>query len=246
MEMKDKVAIITGGGTGIGRSTCLKMAERGAKIALNYLNSEKEALLTAREIQTIGAEVLLLQADVSNDNEVKEMVHQVISRFGTVHYLVNNASITKQIELSDLDAVSDEVWEQLMNVNVKGMFYCARAVTPYMLRNKGCSILNVGSIAGITGSGSSLPYAVSKAAVHGLTKSLAHGLAPDIRVNCIAPAAVDTRWWMGEEEKMMRLSGHLPLQRISTPEDIAEFICAILMQESMTGQIISPNNGMDI
>jgi 3-oxoacyl-[acyl-carrier protein] reductase len=115
-----------------------------------------------------------------------------------------------------------------------------------MKQQKMGSILNMGSIAGITGSGSSLPYAVSKAAVHGLTKSLAHALAPDIRVNCIAPAAVSTRWWKGEEEKMQRLSGHLPLQRISVPEDIADLIGAIVTQESMTGQIISPNNGMVI
>ncbi|MDF2588556.1 MAG: short-chain dehydrogenase/reductase, partial [Anaerocolumna sp.] len=154
--------------------------------------------------------------------------------------------ITKQIELSDFDAVTDDIWDQLIDVNVKGMFYCARAVAPYMKKNNKGSIINIGSIAGITGSGSSLPYAVSKAAVHGLTKSLAHALAPQIRVNCIAPAAVDTKWWKGEEEKMMRLSGHLPLQRISTPDDIAELIYAILIQESMTGQIISPNNGMVI
>ena len=89
-----------------------------------------------------------------------------------------------------------------------------------------------------------LPYAVSKAAVHCLTKSLARALAPDIRVNCIAPAAISTRWWVGEEEKMYRLSGNLPLQRVSTPEDIAELICSLLIQPSMTGQVISPNNGM--
>lgn len=109
---------------------------------------------------------------------------------------------------------------------------------------KHCAILNMGSIAGITGSGSSLPYAASKGAVHCLTKSLARALAPDIHVNCIAPAAISTQWWSAEEEKMYRLSGSLPLQRISTPEDIAELICNILTQPSMTGQIISPNNGM--
>jgi 3-oxoacyl-[acyl-carrier protein] reductase len=174
------------------------------------------------------------------------MVQQVLSHYGTIHCLVNNASITRQIELSDLEAATDEVWKQLMDVNLMGMFYCARAVAPVMKANQIGSILNMGSIAGITGSGSSLPYAVSKAAVHGLTKSLAHALAPEIRVNCIAPAAVATRWWKGEEEKMRRLSGLLPLQRISTPEDIAGLIIAILTQDSMTGQIISPNNGMVI
>ncbi len=246
MDMKNKVVLVTGGGTGIGKATCKRFAEWGAKIVLNYNRSEQEAVLTGKELEDSGAEVLLLQADVSRDDEVREMVKKAVDHFGGIHYLINNASITKQIELSDLEAVTDDVWRNLLDVNVKGMFYCARAVAPVMKQQQMGSILNMGSIAGITGSGSSLPYAVSKAAVHGLTKSLAHALAPDIRVNCIAPAAVSTRWWKGEEEKMKRLSGHLPLQRISVPEDIADLIRAIVTQESMTGQIISPNNGMVI
>lgn len=246
MDIYNKVIIVTGGGTGIGKAACKKLAEKGAKIVLNYNHSKQEAIDTANELQTIGAEVLLLQANVSQDNEVREMVQKSLAYFGNIHFLINNASITKQIELSNLEAVTDDIWSSLLDVNLKGMFYCARAVAPIIKQNKVGSILNMGSIAGITGSGSSLPYAVSKAAVHGLTKSLAHALAPEIRVNCVAPAAVSTRWWTGEEEKMKRLSGHLPLQRISTPEDIADLICAILTQDSMTGQIISPNNGMVI
>lgn len=246
MDMKNKVVLVTGGGTGIGKATCKRFAEWGAKIVLNYNRSEQEAVLTGKELEDSGAEVLLLQADVSRDDEVREMVKKAVDHFGGIHYLINNASITKQIELSDLEAVTDDVWRNLLDVNVKGMFYCARAVAPVMKQQQMGSILNMGSIAGITGTGSSLPYAVSKAAVHGLTKSLAHALAPVIRVNCIAPAAVSTRWWKGEEEKMKRLSGHLPLQRISVPEDIADLIGAIVTQESMTGQIISPNNGMVI
>lgn len=246
MDVHNKVIIVTGGGTGIGKAVCKKLAKEGAKIVLNYYHSIQEAVDTANELNRMGAEVLLIQADVSKDHEVREMVQKAFSHFGNIHFLINNASITKQIDLSDLEAVTDDIWSNLLDVNVKGMFYCARAVAPIIKQNKIGSILNIGSIAGITGSGSSLPYAVSKAAVHGLTKSLAHALAPEIRVNCVAPAAVSTRWWAGEEEKMNRLSGNLPLQRISTPEDIADLICAILTQDSMTGQIISPNNGMVI
>lgn len=246
MDIAQKVVIVTGGGTGIGRATCLKLAEKGARLALNYSHSEKEAVDTAEKIQSLGTDVFLVKADVSKDNEVREMVQKTVSHYGNIHYLVNNASITRQIELPDLEAATDEVWNSLIGVNVMGMFYCARAVAPFMKKNKFGSIINMGSIAGITGSGSSLPYAVSKAAVHGLTKSLAHALAPEVRVNSIAPAAVSTQWWKGEEEKMKRLGGSLPLQRISTPEDIADLICAILVQDSMTGQIISPNNGMVI
>lgn len=241
---KDKVALVTGGGTGVGRATCIKLAEYGASVILNYSHSYKEAQETVEMIEASGGSVIAIKADVTDDCAVHEMIMEAERKFGTIHYLINNASITEQIDLADLESITDNVWEKLFSVNVKGMFYCARAVAPIMKNQKDCSILNMGSIAGLTGSGSSLPYAVSKAAVHCLTKSLARALAPDIRVNCIAPAAISTRWWAGEEEKMYRLSGNLPLQRISTPEDIAELICSLLFQPSMTGQIISPNNGM--
>lgn len=246
MKFKDKVALVTGGGTGVGRATCIQLAEQGACVVLNYAHSYVEARETVETIKAKGGNGIAIRADVSDDSAVHEMVLEAQREFGAIHYLVNNASITKQIELSDLEAVTDEVWDKLISVNVKGMLYCARAVAPFMRKEKNGAILNMGSIAGMTGSGSSLPYAVSKAAVHGLTKSLARALAPHIRVNCIAPAAISTRWWAGNEEKMYRLSGKLPLQRISTPEDIADLICCILTQESMTGQILSPNNGMVI
>jgi 3-oxoacyl-[acyl-carrier protein] reductase len=147
--------------------------------------------------------------------------------------------------MDDLESATEEVWDELFDVNVKGMFYCARAVAPFMKNQKG-AIVNLGSIAGQTGLGSSLPYAVSKAAVHGLTKSLARALAPDIRVNCIVPGAVETRWWAGREALMSRLAPHLPLQRISKPEDIAAMICTTLEQEAMTGQIITVDSGQTL
>lgn len=243
-SFKDRVALVTGGGTGVGRAVCIKLAEYGASVVLNYSHSYKEAQETIEKIEASGGTVIAMKADVADDCAVHKMIFETERKYGAIHYLVNNASITEQIELSDLESVTDDVWDKLFSVNIKGMFYCVRAVSPIMKKLKDCSILNMGSIAGITGSGSSLPYAASKAAVHCLTKSLARALAPDIRVNCIAPAAISTRWWAGEEEKMYRLSGNLPLQRISTPEDIAELICSILIQPSMTGQIISPNNGM--
>lgn len=174
------------------------------------------------------------------------MVDSIIQHFGTIDLLVNNASITKHIALGDLELATEEVWDELYDVNVKGMFFCARAVAPYMNQKKSGAILNLGSIAGQTGLGSSLPYAVSKAAVHGLTKSLAHALAPHIRVNCVAPGAVATRWWSGREEQMHKLAPNLLLQHISTAENIAQFVCAALEQEAMTGQIITIDSGQTL
>ncbi|MFD0617184.1 SDR family NAD(P)-dependent oxidoreductase [Paenibacillus sp. GCM10027629] len=243
MELQNKVVLVTGGGTGVGRATSILLARKGAIVAVNYSRSEAEALATVQVIRDNQGQAIAVKADVSNEQEVQQMIANIVHKYGNVNYLVNNASITAQLPMSDLDAVTDETWDRLLAVNVKGMFYTVRAVAPYMKKNGEGAIVNLGSVAGTTGLGSSLPYAVSKAAVHGLTKSLAHALAPDIRVNAIAPGAVDTRWWAGHEAKMHQLAGSILLQRISTPEDIAESIVSMLLQKSLTGQIITVDNG---
>ncbi|CQR55185.1 SDR family NAD(P)-dependent oxidoreductase [Paenibacillus riograndensis] len=246
MNLSEKVALVTGGGTGIGRAVSLELAACGATVAVNYSRSEAEALETVQRITDQGGRAMAVQANVARDAEVRKMVETIAGAFGTVDLLVNNASITRYIPMDDLEAATEEVWDELYDVNVKGMFLCARAVAPYMKKNKQGAIVNLGSIAGTTGAGSSLPYAVSKAAVHGLTKSLARALSPDIRVNCVAPGAVATRWWAGREEQMRRLAPNLLLQRIAEPQDIARFICSTLEQEAMTGQIITVDSGQTL
>lgn len=246
MDLHHKVALVTGGGTGIGRATCILLAQRGVTVAVNYAHSQAEAEETVRLITAEGGQALAIQADVSQDREVRAMVESIAQQCGSIDLLVNNASTTRRIPLDDLEAATEDVWDELYAVNVKGMFYCARAVAPLMKQNKQGAIVNVGSIAGLTGSGSSLPYAVSKAAVHGLTRSLARALAPEIRVCSVAPGAVATRWWAGREARMQQLSAHLLLQRIAAPEDIASSICAVLEQEALTGQIITVDSGQTL
>ncbi|OBR66605.1 3-ketoacyl-ACP reductase [Paenibacillus oryzae] len=245
MELRNKIVLITGGGTGIGRATSLMLGKRGAIVVVNYSRSLVDAEGTVQLINNQGGRAVAIKADVSQDHEVRNMVDTIVQQFGTIDLLVNNASITRHIPMDNLEAATEEIWNEMFDVNVKGMFYCARAVTPFMKKQTG-AIVNLGSIAGQTGLGSSLPYAVSKAAVHGLTKSLARALAPTIRVNCIVPGAVATRWWTGREEQMNNLAPNLPLQRISTPEDIASMICMALEQEAMTGQIITVDSGQTL
>ncbi|MFM9278560.1 SDR family NAD(P)-dependent oxidoreductase [Paenibacillus jiagnxiensis] len=246
MELKNKVALVTGGGTGIGRATSFELAKRGAMVIVNYSRSQSDADETVHQINNEGGQAIAVHADVSKDEEVRSMIQAAVQHFGTIDLLVNNASITRHIPMDDLESATEEIWDDLFAVNVKGMFYCARAVAPLMKKKQKGAIVNVGSIAGQTGLGSSLPYAVSKEAVHGLTKSLARALAPEIRVNCIVPGAVATRWWTGREAQMSSLAPHLPLQRISTPEGIAAMICTSLEQEAMTGQIITVDSGQTL
>lgn len=240
---ENKVVLVTGGATGIGSATCKKLSSLGAKVVVNYSKSYLEAQDTYKHLTNSG---LLYQADIRHEHQVKEMISACIQRFGRLDYLVNNAGITHQLAMDDFDGATDEIWNKLWDVNVKGTFYCIKAAVPYLRKGTDSAIVNVGSIAGITGLGSSVPYAVTKSAVHGLTKSLAYSLAPDIRINSIAPGAVDTRWWEGNEAKMKALAGNIQLKRVSTPEDIAETICYTLLQKSLTGQIITVDNGQSM
>ncbi|WP_051278069.1 SDR family NAD(P)-dependent oxidoreductase [Solimonas flava] len=240
-----RTAIVTGGGTGIGRAVSLRLAAAGCRVAVVYSKSEADADETVEQARRAGGDALAIRADVADDRQARRLVADVVARFGGLDYLVNNAGITQQLPFDDLEAIADDTWDRLIAVNVKGTFHCCRAAAPY-LRAAGGAIVNVGSIAGETGYGSSMPYAVSKAAVHGLTRALARALAPEVRVNGIAPGAVATRWWAGHEHKMRQLSGDLPLQRISSAEDIADTICALLDARSLTGQIVRADNGQTL
>ena len=239
-------AIVTGGGTGIGKAISLALAKRGLAVAVVYSRSKDDAESVVAEIERGGGVALAIAADVAKDGAVKEMVARVVEEFGTLKYLVNNAGITRQLKFDDLDAIDDSAWDDLYATNVKGAFHCVRAAAPYLRKTPGAAVVNVGSIAGETGFGSSIPYATSKAALHGLTRSLARALAPAIRVNCVAPGAVATRWWAGNEEKMRALSTNLPLQRILSPEDIADVALTLLEAASMTGQIVRADSGQTL
>jgi 3-oxoacyl-[acyl-carrier protein] reductase len=238
-----KIVLITGGGTGIGRAIALILARSGVHIALNFSRSEEDAIKTCQEIENLGVSCLTYKADVSQDAEVKLMVSQVVADYGKLDILVNNAGMTHFIEHTDLEGMKEEYWDDIMGVNVKGMFFCCRAVAAELKRNRGC-IVNITSIAGLTGLGSSIAYAASKAAGISVTKSLARALAPEVRVNAVAPGIVQTRWVEGKEDHIARPAASTPLGRVAEPEDIAEVAFALIVHSGfVTGQTIVVDGG---
>jgi len=241
--LNNKTALITGGGTGIGKAIAILLAKSGVKIALNFSRSEEDALKTCQEVKDLGVRCLTYRADVSKDAEVKAMVSQVTTDFGTLDVLVNNAGMTHFVEHSDLEGMKDEYWDDIFGVNVKGMFFCCRAASSELKKSRGC-IVNITSIAGLTGLGSSIAYSASKAAATSVTKSLARVLAPEVRVNAVAPGVVQTRWVEGKEDHITRLAAGTPLGRIASPEDIAEVVFSMIAHAGfVTGQTVVVDGG---
>ncbi|NKB68515.1 MAG: SDR family oxidoreductase [Candidatus Latescibacteria bacterium] len=244
--LQGKTALITGGGTGIGRAIALDLARRGVDVALNYSRSAQEAQATQKEAETIGVGALVCQANVADDGPTRAMVEQVVETFGRLDILVNNAGVTDFVAHDDLDGLKDEYWDRVMDVNVKGMFHCCRAAAPALRQQQGC-IVNITSVAGLTGLGSSIAYAASKAAAISLTKSLARVMAPQVRVNSVAPGIVQTRWVKGQEEHVERLAAGTPLERIAQPEDVSEVALSLIEGGGfITGQTLVVDGGMFI
>lgn len=238
-----KVALVTGGGTGIGRAVSLALAAKSIRIAVNYSRSAADATATVRDIEACGSQAFAVKADVTQDSEVRAMVQETVSRFGRLDYLVNCAGTTVYVSLDDLEGLQPEHWDQIMGVNVKGLFFACRAAAPHLKDSCG-AIVNITSVAGITGMGSSMAYAASKAAAISVTKSLARVLAPQVRVNSVAPGIVMTRWVAGREEHVRKLGEHTPLGRCCNAEDVADVVVPLLLSAGMiTGQTIVVDGG---
>lgn len=251
LDIKSKAAIITGGGTGVGRATSLTLAELGCNVAVNYSRSQDDAEKTAADCRAFGVKAIAVKANVAIDAECRAMVDQTVQAFGRLDMLVNNAGVTRFIDAADLEAVDDEAWSNIMDVNVKGAFQCVRAAKQAMLDSGGGHVINITSVAAFRGKGSSIPYCASKAALNNLTVALAHTLAPDIRVNAVAPGYIDSRWIrnaVGEDKYgpfMEEAAASVPLNKVSSPQDIADAIVGLLIgSATVTGQILVVDGGM--
>ena len=247
MQLEGKCAIVTGGATGIGRAVCLSLALEGASVVVNFSRSEKEAEQTARDATAAGGQGVTFKADVADEEKVKEMVAFAHESFGRVDVLVNNAGYTQFIKHTELDKLTDEVWDRIFAVNVKGAFYGIRAVAPIMKALGSGRIVNISSVAGLTGGGSSVPYAASKAAMIALTKSMAAALGPEILVNSVAPGLIYTRWTEGHPERNEEIRQSTITQRLGTPEDIAGATHYLICNgEWVTGQTLVIDGGRGV
>jgi 3-oxoacyl-[acyl-carrier protein] reductase len=245
MDLQGKVAIVTGGGTGMGKEISKLLAAAGAHVVVNYSRSEADAVATAKELETNNVRALPIKADVSSAAEVAALAEQTERALGRIDVLVNNAGYTQFVAMRDVDALSEEVWDRTYAVNVKGIWLCTKAVAPAMRRAGGGAVVNVTSVAGLKVGGSSMAYAVSKAAAIHLTKCLAFALAPEIRVNAVAPGLVVTRWWgHASEEQLNQMRASFPLQRSVEPEEVATAAMELIRNDAMTGQTLAQDAGL--
>jgi 3-oxoacyl-[acyl-carrier protein] reductase len=238
-----QVALVTGSATGVGRACAVRFARLGFAVAVNYSRSEADARETAALVEAAGAPALVHRATVADDAQVRELVARTAAAFGGLDVLVNNAGMTHFIPHADLDAVTDAVWDEIFQVNVKGAFYCCRAAMPLLAERHG-SIVNVSSVAGLGGQGSSIPYCASKGALNTLTKSLARAFGPAVRVNAVAPGPVLTRWLAGREEHVAKFVDTAPLGRAATADDIADAVVYLATGTTLTtGQVVVVDGG---
>lgn len=254
MNLTGRTAIVTGGGTGIGRATSLKLATCGANVAVNYRVSREEAEDTARACRELGVRAVAIAADVGNDDDCRALVASAAKELqGTVDILVNNAAATKFVPHAQLDGLSGEDFANIFRTNVTGAYQMIRAVAPGMKAGGAGagSVVNVASIAGLFGGGTCSAYAASKGALINLTKTLARALSPEMRINVVCPGFVATRWFeerLSPEDyaAMLReVADTMPLGRAATPEDIAGGIAYFCSPDAavITGETLIMDSG---
>lgn len=251
MDVNRKAALITGGGTGIGRATALALAAQGCAVAVNYSRSADAAAETVAEVETLGVSSLAVQGDVASDDDCRRMVAEAVDALGRLDVLVNSAGTTVFVQHDDLEGVTADDWHRLYAVNTIGPFQMMRAAAEHLRADGGGEVINVSSVSGVAGVGSSLPYCASKAALNNLTTTMARVLAPEVRVNAVAPGFVTGRWWIegqGQETHDLvqdALRQSTPLQGVCTPDDVAASIMGIVTgADLMTAQVLVVDGGM--
>ncbi|HWI81319.1 SDR family oxidoreductase [Ramlibacter sp.] len=252
MNPSSRVAIVTGSGTGVGAATALGLARRGWNVVINYSRSAAEARETEAACRAAGAQTLLVQGDVSRDADCRALAQAAVDRWQRLDALVNNAGVSVFGKDAEWDALDARAFERVMGVNAVGTFQMVRACVPHLKAARG-AIVNVSSVAGSLGIGSSVPYVASKGAINAMTLHFARALAPEIRVNAVCPALITSRWFsdaMGPaayEQIKARSEAVSPLQRASSPQDVAEAIIWLIEgARTVTGELIQLDAGLHL
>lgn len=251
MKLDGAVVIVTGSATGVGAACVRMFAEKGARVVVNYSRSRDEAEETAAACRDLGAEVEVVEADVSDDTACRAMVAKAVDRWGRLDALVNNAAVTVKSDPFDLETLSADDFQKVFGVNVVGAYQMCRAALPAMRAAGAGAIVNVSSNVAFTGGGTSLAYTASKGALNALTMALARTCGPEIRVNAVCPGIIDTRWMRDTlgadayDALATRFSGNAPLGRVATPEDVAGAVVWLVEgADFITGELLSVDGGI--
>lgn len=242
---ENKVALITGAARGIGKAIAKKFAENGYNVVINYVSAKTDIKTLTKEFEGLGVKVLLVKADVSNKEEAEGLVNQTIEKFGKIDVLVNNAGITKD---NLLMRMSEEDFEKVLDINLKGTFLITKFATKYMMKKRCGSIVNLASVVGVAGNAGQCNYSASKAGVIGFTKSIAKELASrNIRANAVAPGFIKTDMTdVLSDNVKENINSQIPLKRMGTAEEVAKLVYFLGTAESsyITGQVINVDGGM--
>jgi ketoreductase RED2 len=242
MSLAGKVAVVTGSSSGIGAAVARSLADAGARVVVNSSRSVAAGQAVADSLP--GA--CYLQGDVADDAACQALVAQTLAEFGRLDILVNNAGTTEVIPHEDLAAATDEIWQRILTVNVLGTWHMTRASVPALRAAGDGVVINVTSVAGLRPTGSSIPYAVSKAGINHLTLLLAKALGPQIRVNAVAPGLVDTPWTADWDAARDRVRAQAPLGRTGVPEDVADAVLGLVLSGYVTGQVLAVDGGLSL
>ncbi len=251
MKLQDAVAIVTGSATGVGAACARRLAERGARVVVNYSRSAAEAEETAAACRALGAEVEVVKADVADDAACRRLVAAAVDRWGRLDVLVNNAAITRKSDPFDLETLDARDFQDIFGVNVVGSYQMTRAAVPAMRAAGAGAIVNVSSNSAFTGGGSSIAYTSSKGALNSMTLALARTLGPEIRVNAVCPGVIDTRWMrdvLGPEAYAgleQRFAQNAPMGRVARPDDVADAVLWLVEgTDYVTGELLSVDGGI--
>ena len=253
MEISGKVAVVTGSSSGVGQETAVQLASRGARVVINYANSESGARETLARVEAAGGEGTIVQADVSDDSQCQALVQAAMDAFGQLDILVNNAGTTTYVDHKAMDKLTDDIWHSTLNTNLLGPFYMTRAAAPALERAGGGEVVMTSSIAAFTSGGSSIAYCASKAGLNSLTLCLARALGDqNIRVNAVCPGLLDGRWaregWGDAWDSVKhQVEERAALGKMAFPSDVADAILSLITgSDLVTGELLTLDAGFSL